>query len=168
MTQINASGGDIGFQFNTGTVVHRLYGNPEDYGLRLWFNYREPYVNGSSHAVPTLPQMALFFEQDGVASFIYGKPRTTSAGSYDVLGGKDFAIRGGGWRDDGQREKFVSLYTGNVGRGLQLGVSRTNANYPDTFDFQIDPALWPNPIVITLDGQKRQLYPCEGNKVCFR
>ncbi len=110
-----------------------------------------------SHSLPWLPQQALFFEQDGAASFIYGKPKTTATGPYDGLKGKDLAIRGGGWRDDGQREKFVSIYTGNVGRGLQLGVCRTNPNYPDRFDFKIDPDGGDNPISITVGGQLRRV-----------
>jgi hypothetical protein len=167
MTPITASGGDIGFQLNTGTVTHRFYANPEDFGLRLWFNYREPYVNGSSHSIASLPQMYLFMEQDGVVSFGHYKPTTTSAGAYDGLGGKALAFRTGGWNDGQRRDKFVSIYGGQVGRGLQFGVSRTNANYPDRFDILIDPTLGDDPVSITLGGQPRNLYAC-GNQVCWR
>jgi hypothetical protein len=154
---VNGSGGDVGFQFNTGSIVHRLYGNPEDSGLRLWFNYREPYVNGSSYAVPSLPQMALFFEQDGVVSFPYFKPKNTPDGPYDRLGGKALAIRGGGWRDDGQREKNVSIYGGQVGRGLQLGIARTRVNWVDRFDVEIDADDAVNPLLVTVEGQQRRV-----------
>jgi hypothetical protein len=167
MTPITASGGDIGFQLNTGTITHRFYGNPEDYGLRLWFNYREPYVDGSSHSIASLPQLYLFFEQDGVISVGHYKPRTSSPGAYDALGGKALAFRPGGWNDAQRRDKFVSIYGGQVGRGLQFGVSRTNANYPDRFDIQIDPTLGDDPVSITLGGAVRNLYPC-GSQVCWR
>lgn len=157
VTPVNGSGGDVGFQLNTGTVVHRLYGNPQDYGLRLWFNYREPYVNGSSSSVPSLMQMYLFFEQDGAISVGYFKPVNTPAGPYDDLGGKGIVFRPGGRNPDGSRGKHSMIFSGQVGRGLQLGVCRTNPNYPDRFDFEIDPDGGDNPISFTVEGQPRRV-----------
>lgn len=153
---ITSGNGDAGLQITAGSVTHRLYAGSEDYGLRLWFNYREPYVNGSSYSIPTLPQMALFFEQDGAASLSYFKPQTSAIGQYDKLGGKALLFRGGGWSDTGQRDKNVSVYSGQVGRGLQLGVCSSKPNYPDRFDIQIDPQS-NDPVSITVDGQLRRV-----------
>lgn len=157
VTPINGSGGDVGFQFETGTVVHRMYANPEDYGFRLWFNYREPYVNGSSSSVPSLPQQYLFFEQDGAISVGYYKPQTAGQGPYDSLPGKGLVFRPGGRNADGTRGQHAMIFPGQVGRGLQLGVCRTDPNYPDSFDFEIDPDDPVNPIRIKVGSNPRKV-----------
>lgn len=130
-------GGELGYGMTLkdkrypSSPQHVLFTGGYDGGLRMIFNHIEDYLGGSwlTHSVASLPQLRIDFEQDGVMSFNYQKRKDKAAGAYDDLGGKDIAFRPGGQTTEGgQKTEFAMIYSGLLGRGLELGVSPTIPN----------------------------------------
>ncbi len=141
---------------------HLLFAGGGDRGLRLLYNFT-PSWQANTYSDPTLMQTRLDFEQDGVISMNYFKPWNAAAGPYDTLSGKALAFRVGGCgpqRCGSARGEFADIYGGLVGRGLRLGVSDTNANWPTWWGLQIKGDKSANPVSVFINGSLQQLKSC--------
>jgi hypothetical protein len=116
-------------------LTSMLYMTDVDRGMRLAWNYREPYQSGGTqmHSDPNYPVIQVSFETTGDFGINYTKPFVTGAGSWDGSG-KTFKIFGGGYQEGvgpySARGEYTSLVVGNVGRGLELGIANVT---PDDY-----------------------------------
>jgi hypothetical protein len=143
-----------------------LYQSGGDGGMRLAWNYKEPYVSGNSYGNDNYPQIQTSWETDGAFGLNYGKPFVTAPSTYDGLGGKALKIFGGGYPGGagGIRTKYTTITIGQIYRGMNFSVAN-DTNPSDYVErFRIEPyrdsavsGVNNNPIFMYVNGAMRQV-----------
>lgn len=146
-------------------VVSMLYQTGGDGGMRLSWNYSEPYVAGNSYGNVNYPQIQTSWETDGAFGLNYNKPSVTAPSTYET-GGKSLKIFGGGYPGGagGVRTKYTTFTVGQIYRGMNFSVTN-DANPSDYVErFRIEPyrdsaasGVNNNPIYMYVNGAMRQV-----------
>lgn len=138
-----------------GPMVTMLRARGNDYGFSLSWNNTGDYTTAATpYFDQAKSQQTLMFEVDGVTSLVYAKPYTTGAGAWDIAGkGINFHVGGVG---AGATQEFASISTGQIGRGLTLGVSDVSSNTP-VAKIRIKGDAGSNPISIYVNGSLKNV-----------
>lgn len=114
-------------------LTSMLYMTGGDRGMRLSWNYREPYQSGGlqMHSDANYPCIQTSWETDGAVGIHYTKPYVTGAGSWDGSG-KTFKLFGGGYQEGvgpyAARGEYTSIVVGNIGRGIEFGIANNSVD----------------------------------------
>jgi hypothetical protein len=145
-------------------LTSMLYMTGGDRGMRLSWNYREPYQSGGTqmHSDPGFPVIQTQWETDGAFGLEYTRPFSTSAGTYDSLPGKSWKLYGAGnpantGPNNGQKEKYVLMTVGEPGRGFDFGIETAGTGSGYGTRIRIDDSASSNPIYLYVAGALRQV-----------
>jgi hypothetical protein len=145
-------------------LTSMLYMTGGDRGMRLSWNYREPYQSGGTqmHSDPNYPVIQTQWETDGALGLEYTRKFTTAAGTYDSLPGKSWKLFGAGNPvntdpNNGQKEKYVLMTVGEPGRGFDLGIETAGDGTGYGTRIRIDDSTNADPIYLYVNGALRQV-----------
>jgi hypothetical protein len=158
-------------------LTSMLYMTGGDRGMRLSWNYREPYQSGGTqmHSDPNYPVIQTQWETDGAFGLEYTRKFTTSAGTYDSLPGKSWKLFGAGNPavtdpNNGQKDKYILMACGEPGRGFDLGIETAGDGTGYGTRIRIDDSTNADPIYLWVNGALRQVKSFNdgaGHKVLY-
>lgn len=141
-------------------IVSMLYQTGGDGGMRLAWNYKEPYDVNGSFGNPAYPQIQTSWETDGALGVEYTRPLAITAGSYDSLPGKSWKLYPAGNPGvtvSGRKDKYIFMSVCEPGRGFDFGVETAGTGSGYGTRLRIDDSTNANPIYLWVSGALKQV-----------